>query len=85
MTPLEETIRRITPQYQPGLDDLRWFEIELERIRDRALPKLIRKRFVDSLRASSKSINGARSALATGSPTAKAPVSLTPTLAAPGK
>jgi hypothetical protein len=65
MTSLEESIRRIAPQYQPGPDDLRWFTTELERLADRALPKLIRKRFVETLRAASKSTSGVQRPTAT--------------------
>jgi hypothetical protein len=67
---LAERINRIAPQYHPGIEDLHWFESELERFQDRALPKLIRKRFVDSLRATSKSSTCTHSASA--SPTAPA-------------
>ncbi len=59
MTSLADRIRRIAPQYQPDAEDLRSLEVELDRVTDRALPKLIRKRFVETLRNMGR--NGPRS------------------------
>lgn len=51
MKPLHERIRQLAPQYQPDQDDLRWFDSEIERVIDKAVPRLVRKRFVARLNA----------------------------------
>jgi ABC-type cobalamin transport system ATPase subunit len=54
MTQLAERIHRITPQFHPTNEDLLWFEAELDRAQERLLPRLIRRRFVEVLKASGK-------------------------------
>ena len=78
MTTLTDRIRRIAPQYQPDAEDVRWLETELDRVADKALPKLIRKRFVETLRSSGRA---SRTQSATPAGKATAPMSSTGTVA----
>ncbi|HOY53390.1 MAG: hypothetical protein BWY57_01948 [Betaproteobacteria bacterium ADurb.Bin341] len=54
MNTLTNRILRLAPQYQPDAEDLRWIEAELDRVADKALPKLVRKRFVETLRSAGR-------------------------------
>ena len=56
-----DQITSIAPQYRPSPADLEWFGVELERVQRKALPKLIRKRFIDGLKAAVKPTTPARS------------------------
>lgn len=51
---LTEQITKIAPKFRPDPDDLSWLENELDKVAAKALPKLIKKRFAQSLNGSSE-------------------------------
>ena len=72
MPTIADRIKRIAPQYQPDAEDLRWLETELDRVADKALPKLVRKRFIETLRSPGRA---SRTQTATPAGKATAPMS----------
>lgn len=73
MNTLSDRIKRLAPQYQPDAEDVRWLESELDRVADKALPKLVRKRFVETLRTSGRATR-TQPAPSSGKPTASMPL-----------
>jgi len=45
---IAEQASRIAPRYSPAQEDISWLEIELGKVAEKALPRLIKKRFAQS-------------------------------------
>lgn len=63
---LTEQIAKIAPKFRPEADDLSWFESELDKLSAKALPRLLKKRFAQSLSGGGEHKTNARAAGVSG-------------------